>query len=89
MIEFGELLLAEFRKKGRVEFRKMFKLQEGMRLQSSWGTINHDDMAGRPSGRIMRTTHWAPILIRRPSLEDYVLLMKRGPAIAYPKVLFV
>ncbi|CAL8293806.1 unnamed protein product [Arctogadus glacialis] len=85
MIEFGELLVAEFRKKGRVEFRKMFQLQEGVRLQSSWGTINHDDMAGRPSGRIMRTTHWAPILIRRPSLEDYVLLMKRGPAIAYPK----
>ena len=88
MIEFGELLVGEFRKKGRVEFRKMFQLQEGVRLQSSWGTINHNDMAGRPSGRIMRTTHWAPILIRRPSLEDYVRLMKRGPAIAYPKVQF-
>ncbi|CAL8285735.1 unnamed protein product [Lota lota] len=85
LLEFGELLIAEFRKKGRVEFKKMFQLQEGVRLHSSWGTINHDDMAGRPSGRFMRTTHWAPILIRRPSLEDYVLLMKRGPAIAYPK----
>ncbi|KAM4625126.1 tRNA (adenine(58)-N(1))-methyltransferase, mitochondrial isoform 2-T2 [Polymixia lowei] len=85
LLMFGELLIAEYRKKGRVEFRKMFKLQEGVRLQSSWGTIGHDDIAGGPSGRILTTTHGIPILIRRPSLEDYVLYMKRGPAIAYPK----
>lgn len=84
-IEFGELLIAEFRKKGRVAYKKMFELQEGVRLHSTWGTINHDHIVGRPAGRFLRTTHWAPILIRRPSLEDYVLCMKRGPAIAYPK----
>ncbi|XP_071767556.2 tRNA (adenine(58)-N(1))-methyltransferase, mitochondrial isoform X1 [Centroberyx gerrardi] len=85
LLAFGELLVAEYRKKGRVEFRKMFQLQEGVRLQSSWGTIGHDDVAGQPSGRFMRTIHGTPILIRRASLEDYVLYMKRGPAIAYPK----
>lgn len=89
LLTFGELLLAEYRKKGRVEFRKMFQLQDGQRLQSSWGTIGHSDIVGRHAGDFIRTIHGTPILIRRPNLEEYVLYMKRGPAIAYPKVLYV
>ncbi|XP_029478975.1 tRNA (adenine(58)-N(1))-methyltransferase, mitochondrial [Oncorhynchus nerka] len=85
LLTFGELLLAEYRKKGRVEFRKMFQLQDGQRLQSSWGTIGHSDIVGRHAGDFIRTIHGTPILIRRPNLEEYVLYMKRGPAIAYPK----
>lgn len=85
LLTFGELLIAEYRKKGRVEFRKMFQLQEGLRLQSSWGTIGHSDISGKPCGQFLRTTRGVLILIRRPSLEEYVLYMKRGPAIAYPK----
>ncbi|KAM3594820.1 uncharacterized protein V6R79_014550 [Siganus canaliculatus] len=85
LLAFGELLVAEYRKKGRVEFRKLFRLQAGQRLQSSWGIIQHDNIAGQPAGRFLKTGRGAPILIRRASLEDYVLLMKRGPAIAYPK----
>lgn len=87
LLAFGELLVAEYRKKGRVEFRKMFQLQPGTRLQSSWGIILHDNIAGQPAGRFLKTGRGVPILIRRASLEDYVLFMKRGPAIAYPKVL--
>ncbi|XP_067099709.1 tRNA (adenine(58)-N(1))-methyltransferase, mitochondrial [Osmerus mordax] len=82
---FGEALIAEYRKKGRVEFRKMFQLQNGVRLQSSWGTIAHNELMGFPSGMYKRTTLGIPILIRRPSLEEFVLNMRRGPAIAYPK----
>uniref|UniRef100_A0A3Q1FDT0 tRNA (adenine(58)-N(1))-methyltransferase n=1 Tax=Acanthochromis polyacanthus TaxID=80966 RepID=A0A3Q1FDT0_9TELE len=85
LLSFGELLMAEYRKKRRVEFRKMFQLQTGVRLQSSWGTIPHEDMAGQPAGRFLKTSRGVPIFIRRASLEDYVLYMKRGPAIAYPK----
>ncbi|KAJ7991236.1 hypothetical protein DPEC_G00295230 [Dallia pectoralis] len=85
LLMFGELLLAEYRKKGQVEFKKMFQLQEGQRLQSSWGTIGHSDIAGHQAGDLIQTIHGTPILIRRPSLEEYVLYMKRGPAIAYPK----
>ncbi|KAK1893650.1 tRNA (adenine(58)-N(1))-methyltransferase mitochondrial [Dissostichus eleginoides] len=44
-----------------------------------------EDKAGQPAGRFLKTGRGIPILIRRPSLEDYVLYMKRGPAIAYPK----
>ncbi|XP_029317214.1 LOW QUALITY PROTEIN: tRNA (adenine(58)-N(1))-methyltransferase, mitochondrial [Cottoperca gobio] len=85
LLVFGELLVAELRKKGRVEFRKMFRLLEGTLLQSSWGTIPHDNIAGKPAGSFLKTGRGVLILIRRASLEDYVLYMKRGPAIAYPK----
>lgn len=86
LLAFGELLVAEYYKAARVEFRKMFQLQSGARLQSSWGIILHNDIAGQPAGRFLKTSRGTPILIRRASLEDYVLFMKRGPAIAYPKV---
>lgn len=82
---FGETLLAEFSRKRRLEFRKMFQLKEGMKLHSNWGLIAHEDMEGRPTGTIIRTSMGIPILIRRPSLDEFTLFMKRGPAIAYPK----
>ncbi|XP_043999720.1 tRNA (adenine(58)-N(1))-methyltransferase, mitochondrial [Gambusia affinis] len=85
LLTFGELLIAEYRKKRRVEFRKMFQLQPGARLQSSWGIIKHDDIVGQPAGKFLKTGRDVPIFFRRVSLEDYVLYMKRGPAIAYPK----
>ncbi|KAK2826378.1 hypothetical protein Q5P01_020592 [Channa striata] len=85
LLAFGELLIAEYHRKGRVEFRKMFQLQAGTRLQSSWGIILHDSIAGQPAGQFLKTSRGVPIFIRRASLEDYVLFMKRGPAIAYPK----
>ncbi|CAB1334848.1 unnamed protein product [Coregonus sp. 'balchen'] len=84
LLTFGKLLLAEYRKKGRVEFRKMFQLQDGHRLQSSWGTIGHSDIAGLPAGDFIRTIHGTLILIHRPNLEEYLLYMKRGLAITYP-----
>lgn len=85
LLAFGEMLVAEYRKKGHVEFRKMFQLLARTRLQSSWGVILHDDIAGTPAGSFIKTNRGVSILIRRASLEDYVLFMKRGPAIAYPK----
>ncbi|KAM8914038.1 tRNA (adenine(58)-N(1))-methyltransferase, mitochondrial [Spinachia spinachia] len=81
----GDLLVAEHRREGRVEFRKMFELQTRARLDSNWGVILHDDVAGLPAGSFVRTSRGVSILVRRASLEDYVLYMRRGPAIAYPK----
>ncbi|KAI7804558.1 tRNA (adenine(58)-N(1))-methyltransferase, mitochondrial [Triplophysa rosa] len=84
-ISFGETLLAEYRRNRRMEFRKMFQLKEGLKIHSNWGLIAHEDIEGRPTGRILHTSMGIPILIRRPSLEEFTLFMKRGPAIAYPK----
>ncbi|KAM9356192.1 tRNA (adenine(58)-N(1))-methyltransferase, mitochondrial [Pholidichthys leucotaenia] len=80
----GELLIAEYKKK-KVEFRKLFRLQKGGCLQSSWGIVLHDNINGCPPGQFLKTHLGVPLFIRRPSLEDYVLNMKRGPTIAYPK----
>ncbi|XP_030574144.1 tRNA (adenine(58)-N(1))-methyltransferase, mitochondrial [Archocentrus centrarchus] len=85
LLTCGELLVAEYRKKRWSEFRKMFQLQTGARLPSNWGVILHNDIAGQPAGQFLKTNRGVPIFIRRASLEDYVLFMKRGPAIAYPK----
>ncbi|XP_061699255.1 tRNA (adenine(58)-N(1))-methyltransferase, mitochondrial isoform X2 [Syngnathoides biaculeatus] len=84
-LAYGELLVAEYHRKGHVEFRKMFQLKIGTRLQSSWGIILHDDVAGQPASYFQKTSRGVPIFIRRASLDDYVLYMKRGPAISYPK----
>ncbi|XP_041810339.1 tRNA (adenine(58)-N(1))-methyltransferase, mitochondrial [Chelmon rostratus] len=85
LLAFGELLVAESHKGGRAEFRKMFQLRTGARLQSNLGIILHDDIAGQPAGRMLKTSQGTPFLIHRASLEDYALFMKRGPAISYPK----
>ncbi|KAJ8289593.1 hypothetical protein GJAV_G00003110 [Gymnothorax javanicus] len=82
---FSEIALAEYRKKGRVDYRKMFTLQEAGKLISTWGMVPHDNIVGRPAGTIFLSSTGSPILVRRPTLEEYVLFMKRGPAIAYPK----
>lgn len=86
LLSFGELLVAEYSSKGRRDFKKMFQLQSGQYLQSCWGVIRHNDIVGQHAGQFLNTNRGVPILIYRPSLEDYVLLMKRGPAITYPKV---
>ncbi|XP_074548993.1 tRNA (adenine(58)-N(1))-methyltransferase, mitochondrial [Halichoeres trimaculatus] len=85
LLTFGEFLVAEYRKQGQLEFRKMFRLQTGTRLQSGWGVIMHDDIAGQPAGSFLKTNRGVSLCIRRASLEDYVLLMRRAPAITYPK----
>lgn len=86
LLSFGELLVAEYQKKKQLEFRKLFRLQNRARLDSSFGVVLHDDVAGQPAGRFQKTSMGVPIFIHRASLEDYVLYMKRGPAITYPKV---
>ncbi|XP_034015638.1 tRNA (adenine(58)-N(1))-methyltransferase, mitochondrial isoform X2 [Thalassophryne amazonica] len=84
LLAFGEILTAECLK-GTLEFRKMFQLKAGSCLNSRWGVIEHSDIAGQPAGRVLHTNMGVPLQIHRASLEEYVLFMKRGPAITYPK----
>lgn len=86
VMSFGEVVLAEYRRKRRLELQKMFQLEKGCKLGSSWGFIAHDAIQGCHAGTVLRTSLGLPMLIRRPSLEEFTLFMKRGPAIAYPKV---
>ncbi|XP_065488774.1 tRNA (adenine(58)-N(1))-methyltransferase, mitochondrial isoform X2 [Caloenas nicobarica] len=81
----GELALAEVRRKHNATVKMMCRLAAGSVLTSHGGVLPHRDIIGQLPGQVMRTSAGARLLLRRPSLEEYVLLMPRGPTIAYPK----
>ncbi|KAM9316185.1 tRNA (adenine(58)-N(1))-methyltransferase, mitochondrial [Gastrophryne carolinensis] len=81
----GDLLLAEYKRRHYSMFKKMFVLKEHGKLVSNWGAIRNQDIVGKLPGQRLSTSTGHEFLLRRPSLEEYVGLMKRGPNIAYPK----
>ncbi|NXF82319.1 TR61B protein, partial [Sclerurus mexicanus] len=81
----GELALAEVRRKHGKAVKMLCRLAAGAVLASPGGVLRHRDIIGQLPGQVLRTEAGARLLLRRPSLEEYVLLMPRGPTIAYPK----
>ncbi len=49
------------------------------------GNVALNDIIGKPDAIKVLSTHGEPLLVFKPSLEDYVLKMKRGAQIIYPK----
>ncbi|CAJ0944402.1 unnamed protein product [Ranitomeya imitator] len=84
-LQSGDLLLAEYKRRHYSMFRKMFVLKDSGKLDSNWGAINYTDLLGKLSGEKVRTSTGHQFFLRRPSLDEYVLYMKRGPTISYPK----
>ncbi|TRZ01903.1 hypothetical protein DNTS_014862 [Danionella cerebrum] len=84
-LRFGEYLMVRYRRNRETNFLKMFELKEGKELASMWGSLAHKEIEGRPAGSVIHTSRGFPLLIHRPSLEEFVVHMKRGPVIAYPK----
>nr|XP_060610105.1 tRNA (adenine(58)-N(1))-methyltransferase, mitochondrial [Anolis sagrei ordinatus] len=84
--QLGELVLAEVRRRRTGEFKRLWRLApaEGA-LNSTWGAVPHREILGKLPGQLLRTSAGQWLLVRRPTLEEFVLLMKRGPTIAYPK----
>ncbi|KAE8600281.1 hypothetical protein XENTR_v10013171 [Xenopus tropicalis] len=81
----GDLVIAEFKRRHYTEFKKMFSLTDSGKLNSNWGVVGHMEIVGKLPGQRLRTSRGFEFLLKRPSLEEYILLMKRGPTISYPK----
>ncbi|XP_063300164.1 tRNA (adenine(58)-N(1))-methyltransferase, mitochondrial [Pelobates fuscus] len=81
----GDLIVSEFKKRHYTEFKKMFLLKPSGKLTSNWGAISHADIEGKLPGQKFRTSTGFELLLKRPTLDEYVTMMKRGPTISYPK----
>jgi len=65
--------------------RYLVRLKEGGRFGHHVGGVTHEQIMAAGYGGRVRTTKDAWLWVLRPSLEDYVLLMKRGATVTYPK----
>lgn len=77
----GELVLLVDRK----QRRYLVTLEAGRTFHSHAGTLAHDALIGGEEGRRVRTSGGAELVALRPTLADYVLKMKRGAQVIYPK----
>lgn len=77
----GELCLL-ITPKGR---QHLVTLSAGRLFQSDKGTLDHDAIIGSPEGSTVTTSKGSALTALRPRLADYVLRMKRGAAVMYPK----
>jgi tRNA (adenine57-N1/adenine58-N1)-methyltransferase len=60
-------------------------LKNGVTFQSDKGSIPHEAIIGESEGSLIPTNRGTPFVALRPRLADYVLRMKRGAAVMYPK----
>lgn len=65
--------------------RYMTTLATGREFHSHLGAVRHDDLIGANEGSTLVTTSGAPLVAFRPTLADFVLKMKRGAQVVYPK----
>lgn len=49
------------------------------------GDLAHSDIIGRHEGERMTTSGGGELVVLRPRLADFILRMKRGPQVVYPK----
>uniref|UniRef100_A0A8C5RUK1 tRNA (adenine(58)-N(1))-methyltransferase n=1 Tax=Laticauda laticaudata TaxID=8630 RepID=A0A8C5RUK1_LATLA len=81
----GELLLIEGRRKHGTNWKIQCLLTGTGTCHTNVGFIRFSEIVGRLPGQLFRTSQGEILLIRRPSLEEYVLLMDRKPTIISPK----
>lgn len=79
--QYGEFCIALDKKQRKF----LFKLKEGEKFSRSTGYIKHSDVVGLLPGSKIKDHRGSVAYLFRPTLEEYVLLMKRGPTPTYPK----
>lgn len=63
----------------------LLKLESGRVFQFHNGAIPHDRLIGSEDGSWVETDTGATMLLIRPRLADFILKMKRGAQVVYPK----
>lgn len=63
----------------------LLKLEPGRSFQFHNGTVPHDDLIGAEDGTWVTSTGNARLLLLSPRLADFVIRMKRGAQVVYPK----
>jgi tRNA (adenine57-N1/adenine58-N1)-methyltransferase len=67
------------------ERRYLVTLRTGQQFHSHMGALSHDDLIGASEGTAVKTTGGSVVRAWRPTLSDYVLKMRRGAQVVYPK----
>jgi tRNA (adenine57-N1/adenine58-N1)-methyltransferase catalytic subunit len=60
-------------------------LEPGRKFFTNRGSLDHDDLIGRPEGFATTSTAGGEYLVFRPLLSEFVVSMPRGAAVVYPK----
>jgi tRNA (adenine57-N1/adenine58-N1)-methyltransferase len=60
-------------------------LAPGKVFHTHRGSLEHDELIGRPDGSVVSSSGGTAYLALRPLLADYVLSMPRGAQVIYPK----
>jgi len=63
----------------------LLKLEPGRTFQFHNGTVPHDELIGAEDGSWVKSSGNARLLLLRPRMADFILKMKRGPQVVYPK----
>jgi tRNA (adenine57-N1/adenine58-N1)-methyltransferase catalytic subunit len=77
----GELVVLTDRKRRRY----LVTLEAGAEWHSHAGVVAHDELIGATEGTAVRTNRNMEVVVLRPTREDFVLKMKRGAQVVYPK----
>jgi tRNA (adenine57-N1/adenine58-N1)-methyltransferase len=65
--------------------RHNIRLEPGKQFFTNRGSIDHDDLIGRPEGISLTSSAGGQYLVFRPLLSEFVVSMPRGAAVVYPK----
>jgi tRNA (adenine57-N1/adenine58-N1)-methyltransferase len=65
--------------------RYLVRLEAGGEFHTHAGILPHDDIIGGSEGRKLRANSGVGYQVLRPTLTDFVLKMKRGAQVIYPK----
>lgn len=67
------------------ERKYLLRLRADATFQYHHGTLPHSDLIGAPDGSTLFSSNGSPLVAMRPRLTDYILKMRRGAQIVYPK----